>query len=502
MEHRKRRINYYFEPSLKIWVSRLSIDEGLLQEVVDRGRELGASYVEARYHEVYGLTVGARNGKPVGISDFKTIGVGIRVLVNGALGFAATCELSRDSLLRTLQVAVDRARASSRLRKKPIEFSHEKLGSASYEVIERRSLESYLTPDTALEILVDTYKKSVSSLREAKLAVMMGQVTWRVERKVILNSDGGFVKSRIPRPFIFIQGTLVHQKGSMQRIKDFGASGGAERLSEWNVPDTVATELSTLERVLIEGRSPPSEKVDVVLGPEVVGLIVHESSGHPMEADRILGREAAQAGESFVKPNMVGIYRIGNRFATVIEDPTIPGSYGFYLYDDECVRARPRYLYREGLINETLHNRHTARLFNTSSNGAARSMDYASEPIIRMSNTYLAPGDMEFEELIEDIENGIYVKSYMEWNIDDTRWNQRYVGLEAYMIRNGELAEPVRNPVLEFTTGWFYSNIVGVDKNLSFYPGTCGKGEPSQGVPVWFGGPNVRLAKMGVGVLG
>jgi TldD protein len=128
-------------------------------------------------------------------------------------------------------------------------------------------------------------------------------------------------------------------------------------------------------------------------------------------------------------------------------------------------------------------------------------MDYASEPIIRMSNTYLAPGDMSFEELIEDIDLGIYVKSYMEWNIDDVRWNQRYVGLEAYMIRNGELVEPVKNPVLEFTTGWFYSNILGVDKNLEFFPGTCGKGEPSQGVPVWFGGPNVKLSKMRVGVL-
>jgi TldD protein len=89
----------------------------------------------------------------------------------------------------------------------------------------------------------------------------------------------------------------------------------------------------------------------------------------------------------------------------------------------------------------------------------------------------------------------------MEWNIDDVRWNQRYVGLEAYLIRNGELAEPVRNPVLEITTQGFYSNIVAVDKELKFYPGTCGKGEPSQGVPVWFGGPDVRISKIRLGVI-
>ena len=139
-------------------------------------------------------------------------------------------------------------------------------------------------------------------------------------------------------------------------------------------------------------------------------------------------------------------------------------------------------------------------MFNTVSNGAARAMNYASEPIVRMSNTYLKPGDMSFEELIEDIKLGVYIKSYMEWNIDDMRWNQRYVGLESYLIVNGELKDPIRNPVLEITTKSFYSKISGVDKNLKFYPGTCGKGEPAQGVPVWFGGPNVRLSNIKLGV--
>jgi len=239
----------------------------------------------------------------------------------------------------------------------------------------------------------------------------------------------------------------------------------------------------------------------VVVGQEVVGLLVHESCGHPMEADRILGREAAQAGESYVKPDMIGKYRVGTELVTVIDDPTIPGSNGFYLFDEEGVPARPRYLYLRGVLNEPLHNRHTAAIFGTRSNAAARAMDYKSEPIIRMANTYFAPGDMSFAELIEDIRFGVYIKSYQEWNIDDIRWNQRYVGLEAYIIRDGELAEPVRNPVLEITTKGFYSRVVGVDKELMFFPGTCGKGEPSQGVPVWFGGPNVRLEPIKLGVM-
>ena len=128
-----------------------------------------------------------------------------------------------------------------------------------------------------------------------------------------------------------------------------------------------------------------------------------------------------------------------------------------------------------------------------NSNGSARASSYNREPIIRMANTYFVPGDYSLEELIEDVHKGVYIKSYMEWNIDDRRWSQRYVGLEAYLIENGELKGLVKNPALEITTGGLYSSIDAVGKDLKFYPGTCGKGDPGQGVPVWFGGPSIRL---------
>jgi TldD protein len=117
-----------------------------------------------------------------------------------------------------------------------------------------------------------------------------------------------------------------------------------------------------------------------------------------------------------------------------------------------------------------------------------------------MSNTYFQPGDHSFEELLEDVKLGVFMKSYMEWNIDDMRWNMRFVGLEAYLIKDGELDIPIRNPVLEVTTKGFYSRVEAVGRELRFYPGTCGKGEPAQGVPVWFGGPDLRLTKIRLGV--
>jgi TldD protein len=137
---------------------------------------------------------------------------------------------------------------------------------------------------------------------------------------------------------------------------------------------------------------------------------------------------------------------------------------GFYLYDDEGVKARPRELIKNGIINEFLHNRATAETLGTKSNASARALDYEYEPIVRMSNTYMKPGEYEFEELFEGIKLGIYMKSFNEWNIDDIRYNQKYVGREAYIIENGKIGKPVRRPVLELTTPKFYQSIDAVGK--------------------------------------
>ena len=476
------------------------MSEDLISYVLNYSRDLGAKYVEGRYQLDKYFAIILRNGKLVTLGTSINDGVGIRLIYDGVLTFSATNKLCRDELVGVVRNAISRARAIAHLVKTPTRFSNDVVGRGSYEVTPTKDLNS-LDVSEKVKLLIELYDVIVSSTKEVKIPATYCEYVEHIQEKLIVNSDGGFVRSRVPRLLIVLNLVLHHpQKGSIQRVMEFGASGGLELIDEWDLFRVVEEEVKNLERNLVEGVEPPKEPVDVVLGPEVVGIIVHESAGHPMEADRILGRESAQAGGSYVKPEYIGSYRIGSEYVTVIEDPTIPKSYGYYEYDDECIKARPRYLYKEGIIYEPLHNRQTAHIFRTISNGSSRAMDYASEPLIRMSNTYFKPGDMDFEELIEDIRLGVYIKSYMEWNIDDIRWNQRYVGLESYLIVNGELRGYIRNPVLELTTAGLYSKVVGVDKNLRFYPGTCGKGDPPQGVPVWFGGPNVRLSKIRLGV--
>jgi TldD protein len=238
--------------------------------------------------------------------------------------------------------------------------------------------------------------------------------------------------------------------------------------------------------------------MDLVCGSEVAGIAAHESCGHPMEADRILGREMSQAGRSFIYPEgsfWLGT-RIGSDVITVVDDPTIKNSYGYYEYDDEGIKARRRYLYKKGLINEFLHNRETAAKLKTRSNGSSRAINYDREAIVRMANTFVEPGDFTEEEILEGVKEGLYMKSFTEWNIDDKRFNQRYVGREAYWIENGELKHPVARPIIETTTKVFWTAVDAVSKEVEYTAGTCGKSDPMQGVPAYMGGPIIRLREV------
>jgi TldD protein len=206
----------------------------------------------------------------------------------------------------------------------------------------------------------------------------------------------------------------------------------------------------------------------------------------------------SQAGRSFIYPG--GPYwigtRIGSDIVTIIDDPTLPNSYGYYKYDDEGIKAKPRYLYKDGIINEFLHNRETAAKLGTRSNGSSRAVNYNREAIVRMANTYLQPGDMTEEEVFEDVKHGIYMRSFTEWNIDDRRFNQRYVGREAYLIENGELTHPVARPVIETSTKTWWSSVDAISKKIEYDAATCGKGDPMQGMPVDTGGPIIRLREV------
>ncbi|NWG08829.1 MAG: TldD/PmbA family protein [Nitrososphaerales archaeon] len=478
------------------------MNEDLLASAIDLAQKLGAEYAEARLHGTKEIGCLLRNGipEPATMGDFY--GIGIRIIHSGSLAFSATNDISKENVKGIVESSVKRAKASSSLLKHRILLSEEKAIRANWRAEEKKSVENVgfeelleLLKD--IDLLIKDGRRGVAFQNRLLLSSIL------LEEKIYMDSNGAVIRSRVPRVGFHSYITTSYQ-GKIATItipsgySQLGESGGWEVIDRLKIFDYVQKEAENLALVVKNEQKPPRETMDVVLGPQVVGIIAHESAGHPGEADRILGREAAQAGESYLKRNDLGI-KIGSKEAYVSDDPTIPHSNGFYLYDDEGVPARKRSLIEAGVIHEFLHNRATAREFGISSNGSSRAVSYDREPIVRMGNTFVEPSDYSLEELLEDIKFGVYIKSFMEWNIDDKRFNQRYVGLEAYSIEKGEVKGMVKNPVLEITTPKLWSSVDARGKEIEFVSATCGKGDPMQGAPVWTGGPNMRLRGIRIG---
>ncbi len=474
--------------------------EDLLEFVIELAKARGAAYAEARYQSDEAESNLLKNGVPE-VSSFESRkGISVRLVIEGGLGFGATNQMNRRSLRAMVKSAAAAAKASSKLRIKPIAMSQADMYRGKEQIRPRVNFDA-VDLEGRIALLSEIDSASVSAAEEAgaKLAGRYVSLDTLLTEKRILNTDGVKAESITPRVSMDMFLTAFDpEKGTAQRMLNLGESGGWENVERWDPVRLVAAESKALVKVLMKAEAVKEETSDVVLGPEVVGIISHESSGHPSEADRILGREAAQAGETYLGRDTLGL-KVGSDVVNVVDDPTLSRSYGHYLFDDEGVRARKRYLIKEGRIAEFLHNRETAAEFGVKSNAASRSVAYNREPIVRMANTFVEPGDLEFEELLEGVRFGVYLRNFMEWNIDDRRYNQRYVGLEAYRIEDGQLRGMIRNPILEITTPALWSAVDAVGDKLEFSAATCGKGDPMQGVPVWTGGPHIRLRNVRMG---
>ncbi len=456
--------------------------------IMKRMSELGAEYVEIRIEQSDGDSLLINNGNVEAVSFGSDEGLGVRYSINGGIGFFNTNMIEKKEINRLIEKSIRTTRKSSRLSEK-IEFSKEKTNKLKYEVKQKKRI-----GEIDIETKLKYVKGIESELMKSKASVLARTFYYldSTTNKFYLNSEGTRIESKIPRIDLFYQFTAKENAKNLQRYWQYGVVGGFELIEKMKIEQKIKREADALHENLKNGVRSPVGNLDVIVAPEITGIMAHESVGHPYEADRILGRESAQAGESFLNPNMIGT-KIGNSIVNVVDEPNIENSFGFYLYDDEGIKARRKYLIKNGMINELLHNRETAKTFGLQSNGSARATHYGVEPIVRMSNTYVLPGDWKEEEMIKETKYGIYIKNFMEWNIDDKRWNQKYKGNEAYLIENGEITKPIRQPSIEITTPNLWGSVNAIGKKIELHAATCGKGEPMQGIPVTMGGPSMKM---------
>ena len=462
-------------------------ENDLVDYAVDYARQKGAAYAEARFERQEPEHFILKNGTLDELYVGADRGIGVRVLAKGSLGFAATNSLTKTDLRAIVDDAVRAAKASRR--KTPITFAPEDPLVMEWSVPEATGL-----ADVPVEEKIAAFQEIDRTVASLGFKIPARYFTLSCNRitKYFANSEGSKIHSYSPRLRTSFFLTVVNGADAEQSHREYGWSGGWEGIRELAVKDKVTEEARSMQRSLLEGKKSPEGKMDLVVGPQVSGIAAHESCGHPTEADRVLGREASQAGKSFIGPTGLGM-RVGSEVVNVCDDPTVEHAIAYYATDDEGVRARRRYLYKQGRVNEFLQNRETASAFGTRSNGASRAVNYSVEAIVRMANTFVEPKDHGIEEMLEGVKFGVYMKSFMEWNIDDKRYNAKYAGREAYLVENGQVKHPVRRTIVELTTPTFWSAVDAVGKDLEFEAGFCGKSDPGQALDASLGGPTMRL---------
>ncbi len=440
--------------------------------------EYAEAYVEHSYSQFFPIEQGKFNGG--GFSE--STGVRIRILKGKRLYTLSTNRPSEAAIASLL----DRYRAFAGM---DTAFAHAPREKDSYKAEERKSID-----DADLLRDMTELDKDLAKMHAVKYRSIY---SWKERSRThFVNSEGSEIRADKPDVGAFIALTIAAGKDTRQRMLQPGGVGGYELMEYTALHKMLTDEVNAIENVLTKGinlsAAALKEAKNVVISPEITGIAVHESVGHPNEADRVFGREAAQAGLSYLTREKLGM-KICSPEITLIDNPSIKGTKGFYLYDDEGVRARPKTIIDKGYQNELLTNRAYAHVLHTRSNGSARSDGYANEPLVRMSNTYVEKGVATLDDLLAEAKNGVYMKNFMEWNIDDTRTFSRYQGNVAYSIKNGSLDKPVKNFKLEKDTLEFWNAVKMRSNEFELWGATCGKGEPQQGAPVTMGGPSLLL---------
>ncbi len=249
----------------------------------------------------------------------------------------------------------------------------------------------------------------------------------------------------------------------------------------------------------------PAGRTTVVLGDEQLALQVHESIGHALELDRILLGEASYAGTSWVSPADIGTLRYGSPLLSISADATLTGALGSFGWDDEGVAAQRTMLIEDGVLRATLSDRQSAAAIGVPSSGAARADGFARQPIVRMTNVSLEPGDGgTFDELIADVADGVYMETNRSWSIDDRRLHFQFGTEIGREIRNGKLGRLLRNPTYAGVTPQFWNSLDAVASAPSWRVWgllNCGKGEPGQSAHISHGAAPARFRDVEVGVL-
>jgi TldD protein len=473
----------------------------LLGDVLDLLRAQGASYGDVRVVRKTAETLEAKDGHPVSCLASTSAGFGVRVIADGAWGFAASSRLERDEMLRVAAEAVAVARASARFKTHDVVLAPQEpvVGSWAGPAAE----DPFAVPlEERMDLLV---RASAELKREKGVQVGEGFLQFWLTEKTFASTEGAYVEQKITESGGGIVATAVSAGDIQTRsypnsFRGNFATAGYEFVRALDLlahaPRVAAEAVELLTAVPC-----PTLETTLVIGGSQLALQIHESCGHPIELDRVLGSEASYAGMSFLTLEKRGNFRYGSPLVNVVADATVPGGLGSFGYDDEGVPARRTAIVKEGIFVDYLTNRETAPVLgpDTRSNGTARAQSWSNIPIIRMTNINLLPGASSLAEMLATTADGLFLDTNRSWSIDDRRINFQFTAEYGRLIKDGKLGAVVKNPTYTGKTPAFWGScdaIAGESEWQMWGTPNCGKGQPGQSAHVGHGCAPARFRKV------
>lgn len=459
----------------------------LLQKIRDEATKRRAEFADARIVERAVTSITRQDGRADKLSQAATEGIGVRVLKDGAWGFASVADFTESAAMDCLDTAFAMSEASKARIEQP------GMVAAAEPVVDTAATPYEKDPrsvpvERKMQALADLEKDAIS-LTGDKLANSLFTYFDVVMKETVCNTFGSLVESNYVRTLA--SAMVVAREGDvLQRgIARIGRLAGFELIEQID-PEEFSRKAAKQALSLLTAKQAPAGKFPVIFHPSITGLLTHEAIGHNAEADHVIG------GESIIE-GKIG-EQIASELVTIIDDSTIPGVWGSYKYDSEGTPSERRVIIDRGKLVGYMHSLESAAKLGARPNGSARGDGYYNRPIIRMSNTFIQPGDMTFEEMLKDIDLGIFLTGGEYGYVFCERGQYTCHAGEAYMIRNGQLAEHLRDVSISGMTLETLANIDAVSKDFEMkMPGTCGKS--GQGMPVDNGGPYVRVRELVVG---
>ena len=436
-------------------------------------------YIDIRAGSGDNTSILMKDGNVQEINTGKSLGIRIRVLNNGAWGFAYTTDISKiDEITQT-------AIKLSNSLKGDVELSESEIINDKTSVDVRIPFD-----DVSIEEKKEIMKEANDSASIDKVSSTTVSYADSQVNELFLNSDGSNIQVKTSRVRMALNAAATDGEIIQFGHGSLGGVKGFEVISDTDIEE-FGRKIGEKAVRLLDAKPAPSGKFPVIADPELTGVLIHEALGHAVEGDLILQNDS-------ILKDKLGT-KIASDIVNIFDDASLKDGFGYYPYDVEGIKTKPNQLVKDGTLISLLNSRETASKLDMKSSGNARSV-IADKPIVRMSNTYLQPGDMTFEELIEDIPDGIYLKGSRGGQVDTGKGIFQFNAAEGFKIENGELTTPLRDVSLSGNILETLKNVDAIGNDFKLSVGFCGK--DGQTAPVGDGGPHTRILNALVGGMG